>query len=271
MEFFAILLSSVLGVLSPAGFVVDQLAEDAIRDRLESAEQLAVRIDNRPSSRFLQGRADRLRIAGRGLYPIEGVRIAALELETDPISLDPVSLRTGKPQLEQPLRAGVRLVLNRDDINQALRSPMIADRLRELSLNLLASSSAEALQRYEFVDPQVEFLADDRIRLTVTLARGNADRQAIVAESGVAIEQGRQLQLIEPRLSFNGQPVPPQVIDLLIGGLSDRLDLARLEDQGLTARVLNLEVAAEQVTIAGFISVDSEFVSGIDPTGAVVP
>ena len=276
MEFFAILLSSVLGILSPAGLVVDKVAENAIRHQFSSIEKLAVRIDNAPSYRFLQGKADRIRIAGRGLYPIEGVRIAALELETDPIAVTPASLRTGKPQLAQPLRAGVRLVLTWQDINQALQSPAIASRFRNLSLNLLTNGASQQLQRYTLVDPQVEFLGNDRIRLQVTLAgqqSGNSqpDRQAIVIESGIAIAQGHQLQLVDPQMSLDGQPVPSQLVSLLIGGLSDRLDLDQLTDRGITARILKLEMMPDGVAIAGFVSLDPSFGSGIHPNGGVVP
>ncbi len=274
MEFFAILLSSVLGILSPAGLVVDKVAEDAIRHQFSSIEKLAVRVDNAPSYRFLQGKADRVRIAGRGLYPIEGVRIAALELETDPIAVNPASLRTGKPQLAQPLRAGVRLVLTRQDINQALQSPAIANRFRDLSLNLLANGASQQLQRYTLVDPQVEFLSNDRLRLQVTLvgqASNQHDRQAIVVESGIAIAQGHQIQLIDPQMSLDGQPVPSQLVSLLIGGLSDRLDLDKLTDRGITARILKLEIMPDGVAIAGFVSLDPAVTSGIQPNGGVVP
>lgn len=65
MEFLTILLSALLGIVSPAGFVLDRVAETAIRNQLDSAEELSVRIDNTPSYRALQGRVDRVRIAGR--------------------------------------------------------------------------------------------------------------------------------------------------------------------------------------------------------------
>ena len=276
MEFFAILLSSIVGILSPAGLVVDKVAEHTIRQQFTSVEKLAVRVDNVPSYRFLQGKADRVRIAGRGLYPIAGVRIAALELETDPIALAPASLRTGKPQLTQPLRAGVRLVLNREDLNQALQSPAIANRFRDLSVRLLDNGSGQQLQRYTFVDPHVAFLDNDRIRLQVTLTgqqSGNQqpDRQAIVIESGLAIAQGHKIQLIDPQISLDGQSVPPELVSLLIGGLSDRLDLDQLTDRGITARVLKLEILPDSLVIAGFVSLDPTVASGITPNGGVVP
>ena len=281
MEFFAILLSSIVGILSPAGLVVDKVAEHAIRQQFTSIEKLAVRVDNTPSYRFLQGKADRVRIAGRGLYPIAGVRIDTLELETDPIAVTPASLRTGKPQLTQPLRAGVRLVLNREDLNQALQSPAIANRFRDLSVNLLGNGLGQPHQRYTVVNPQVEFLNNDRIRLQVTLAgqqsgnqqSGNqqSDRQAIIIESGLAIAQGHKIQLVDPQINLDGQPVPPELVGLLIGGLSDRLDLDKLADRGITARVLKLEILPDSVAIAGFVSLDPIVASGIPPNGSVVP
>jgi hypothetical protein len=91
MEFFTILVSSLLALVSPVGLVVDQIALNAIRSQFEKVDQLQVRVDNAPSYQLLQGKVERVRIAGRGLQ-LKQIRIAAIELETDPINLDPRSL-----------------------------------------------------------------------------------------------------------------------------------------------------------------------------------
>lgn len=65
MEFFTILLSGLLGLVSPAGLVIDRTAESFIRSRFE-VEQLQVRVDNAPSHQLLQGKVERVLIAGRG-------------------------------------------------------------------------------------------------------------------------------------------------------------------------------------------------------------
>jgi hypothetical protein len=85
------LVSSLLALVSPVGLVVDQIALNAIRSQFEKVDQLQVRIDNAPSYQLLQGKVERVRIAGRGLQ-LKQIRIAAIELETDPINLDPRSL-----------------------------------------------------------------------------------------------------------------------------------------------------------------------------------
>jgi hypothetical protein len=260
MELITIILSSLLGILSPLGFVVDKVAENAIRDRLASAEQLAVRVDNAPSYQLLQGRVDQVRIAGRGIYPLEGVRIAALDVETDAIALKSGTLRKGRLRLDRPLQAGVRLVLTEADINRALQSPAIANRLRDFSVGTLGGFPGQQLQRYDFVNPQVEFLGNNRFRFRVSLKEQRSAEQYLLAlESGLAIVSGKQLQLVDPTVSFNGQPVPPQLLGLLTQGISRGLDLSRLERKGITSRILKLDMDRDKLTLAAFVRLDSRF------------
>jgi hypothetical protein len=244
--------------VSPTSLVIEQVAANAIRSQLDDAETLAVRVDIAPSYRVMQGRVERLRIAGRGLYPEPDVRIAALEVETDPIAVDPVALRHGKLALEKPLNAGVRLVLTRDDINRALRSPSVTKRLQNLSLNLLGSSAAQ-LERYDLVEPQIEFLDNHRFRFQTRLQSRQSDTQlAITLESGIAILSGRQLQLVEPTAAINGRPLPSQFVNLLVGGISQQLDLANLERTGITARILTWELNRDQISLAAFVQLDPQ-------------
>lgn len=279
MELFTILLSSLLGILSPAGFVIDRVAEDAIRSRLNSVETLAVRVDNAPNYQVIQGKVDRVRIAGRGLYPEANIRIEALEVETDDIAVDLAQLRQGEIKLEQPLDAGVRLVLTQADLNQALQSPQITEQLRNLSLDFLGSP-AQQLERYEFVEPQIQFLDNRRLQFQVTLQSQEAQESQesqesqqsqesktqipISIETEIQILNGRQLQLIEPAVTIDGKPLPPQLVNLLVGGISQRFDLTNLESRGITARVLNWQISNGAIELAAFIRIDPQFTEQID-------
>ena len=88
MELFAVLLSSLLAVVSPANLILDRAIEETLRSRLAAVEQLEVRLDNAPSYQVLAGKVDRVRIASRGLQPIAGLRIEVLELEAEPVNVD---------------------------------------------------------------------------------------------------------------------------------------------------------------------------------------
>lgn len=265
MEFLTIFLSGLLGLVSPAGFVVERIAADALRDQFESVESLAVRVDNTPNYQFLSGHVDRVRIAGRGLYPLEDLRIAALEIETDDIVVDPASLRAGRPQLQQPLDAGVRVVLTREDLNRALQSPELLESLQDLNLDVLGAP-AQQIERYDLINPQIEFLDQNRVQVRVSLQSQQSQTQtAIEIETGINVVAGRQLQLVDPAARIDGRPLPPQFIALLVNGISQRLDLAQLEARGITARVLQWQLTPDQLELAAFVRVDPKFTAENSP------
>jgi hypothetical protein len=264
MEFLTILLSTLIGILSPAGLVVDNVAEAAIRDQLDSVETLEVRIDNTPSYEFLQGRVDRIRIAGRGIFPREGVRIDTLDVETDAIAVNPKRLRVGEPELQQPLQAGIRLVLHRDDLNRAFQAPDISEFLQNLSSNF-ASTQGEQPEEYSLIAPQIQFLDNNRLRFDVTLRGQRTNQQlAIVVESGLQLLSGSQLQLVEPRVIVNDEAVSDRLIQPLTEGINRLLDLSRLEQSGITVRLLQLEIEPDRLAIAAFVRLEPEVINSVN-------
>jgi hypothetical protein len=256
MEFFIILLSGLLGLVSPVGLVIDRTAENAIRSQFKKVDQLQVRVDNAPSYQLLQGKVERVRIATRGLHlKLPDIRIAALELETDPINLDPRSLGQRQPKLKRAIHAGMRLVLNQQDINQALQSPAVTAMLRNLSISV-GNSSGDSRQHYNFVNPRVDFLANNRLRFQVELTQADVKPLAIKVESGLGVIAGRQIQLVAPVVSVNGEEVPNQFVSVIATNFSQQLDLHNLEGYGLQARILQLKVTPQKLEIATFLRVE---------------
>jgi len=111
MELFAGLLTTVLGIAGAPGIAIDRIATDFLRSQIVRADVLEVRVDNAPNYQILLGNVDRIRVAGRGVYVLEFLRIDEIDLETDPISIDPNVLQSGKIVLRRPLQAAVRVVL----------------------------------------------------------------------------------------------------------------------------------------------------------------
>jgi hypothetical protein len=251
MEFFTILLSSLLGLVSPTGIVVDRIAESQIRKQLVSAEQLQVRVDNAPSYQIVRGRVDRILIAGHGVIPVKGVRLERFELETDAIALDLKHRR-----LTQPLQAGVRVRLTQEDLNRALKSPQVTARLKNLSLQLLTRSQARQAERYDFLNPQITLLSQNRVRFQVELQeQSDPAKLKIVAEAQPQVVSGRSLQLNDLRIWANGQESPKQITQAIANLIRDRLDLQRLEASNTTARILNLTLNLSNLEIAAFVQI----------------
>ncbi|HEY9637812.1 MAG TPA: DUF2993 domain-containing protein [Coleofasciculaceae cyanobacterium] len=258
MELLTILLSGLLTLVSPVGLVIDKVVENNLRSRLNKVEQLQVRVDNAPSYQIVQGKVERVRIAGRGLWLTPDIRIGALEVETDPINVDLQRLRQGgqkspRASIRQPMQAGVRLLLTQADINKALQSPAVAARLRLIGSRVLGGSP----ERYEFVNPRVEFLSNKRLRFQVDLLEKDAQPLAFSLESGLGITAGRRLQLIEPMVVINGKALSPQLVSGLTGAINNRFDLRTLEETGILARLLKLDINSGELEVAAFVRVDA--------------
>lgn len=269
MEIITVVLSSLLLLISPVGVVIDQVAEDAIRSQLSGVESLEVRVDNGPSYQLLQGRVDRVRIAGRGIVPIPGLRIAVAELETDPIDLEFKRLRKGEVVLDEALQGALRLAVTEADVNAFLRSPMVTQQLSELRIGDLNQAQSRERDRYKINSPTIQFLAGDRLRISLELEDlVEEGTLQIEAESGLSISDGDRLILVEPSLDVNGIPAPPRLVNALLGGVNERLSLQQLEERGLTARVINLAVQPDGLDLALWVRVDPSVTT---PSVAVAP
>jgi len=257
MEFLTILLSGLLGLVSPVGIAVDRTAENAIRSQFASFGELRVRVDNAPSYQLLQGKVERLRIAGRSLQlKRQNIRIAVLELESDRIEIEPRSL-TRKPQLKKPLQAGVRLVLTEEDINQALRSPQLIARLQNLNIKLKDFTNTGANRVYNLVNPQLQFLSNNRLQIQVELQENRKSKPLLItAESQVSIVNGRQIQLINLVAQVDKVEVPPKLINVILNNINKRLDLHNLEGGRLQARILKLKISQGELEMAAFVRID---------------
>ncbi|MDA0673897.1 MAG: DUF2993 domain-containing protein [Cyanobacteria bacterium] len=257
VEFVTILLSGLFTLVSPVGIVADQLAEGLIRERIVRAELLDVRIDNTPNFQIVNGRVDRVRLAGRGVYPVPELRIDTLDVETDTIDLDMQGLRQGRIALDEPLQSAAHLILKADDLNALLQSPRVQQLLERLTFNLPGERQSRLGNRYRLTNPRLVFLGGDRLRVLVDLQdQVLQERTEAVVETGLQIIDGHQLTLVNPTITVDGQPVPRQLITTFVDGAEPELTLKQLEDFGITARVIQFEITPEAFDLAVFLRVD---------------
>lgn len=249
MELVVGILTGLLGIVGVPGIVLDGLAADLVRRQVDRVEVLEVRVDNSPSYQLVWGRVDRLRLASRGLYPFNFLRIDTLELETAPIDIDPSSLQ-GNIKLRQPLQAAVKLILTAEDLNRALRSPEVISMLPKLRVDLANVGKPEELL---IKNAQIGFLGQNRLALVADLQPSDGSNVLPVrVEAGLRIVGGRRLELIEPQVSLRGVEVPRQLTEGLSQGLVRLLDLSLLERSGVSARVLQLVIEQDSLQLIGY-------------------
>lgn len=268
MEILAALVGLLAGLGGGAGYLADQAARQLLLAQLDGVEVLEVRIQSRPNYRFLSGQADRLLVAGRGLYRAPFPRIELLELETDPVAIDPSFFRGAPLRLERPLQAAVRVVVREEDLNAALNSPEVLRQFQDIRADLPFGGLRDEPRRFDLRKPRVEFLAPDRLRLSALLVEqegGSEQKDSVpltravdvVFNAGIQVEEGRRLQLQDPEFVIGSVRVPDEISAAFSGGLNEVFDLQELEDLGLLVRVLSLEIGSDQVQVIGFVRVES--------------
>lgn len=265
MELLTLVLSGILTLVSPVGVTFDNIAEGDIREALHDAEQLEVRLDNAPNYSLLRGNIQRLRFAGRGLYVTPELRIDTVEIESDPIAVDINRLNqedaTSIPRfLREPLQGAMRVVITEADLNRALRSQAAAEPLRELGIGITQTNDPEAQsdpQRFQIVNPEVEFLANNRVRFQLEIAdRRDNESVQILLETGLTSVNGARIQAVNPTILINNEEAPTQLITIFSRILDRALDLRKYEDRGLLARVLKFELDGDRLEVAAFIRID---------------
>jgi LmeA-like phospholipid-binding len=270
MEPLTLLLSSLISLISPVNLVADRVAENAIRAQFKSAEVLKVRVDNAPIHQPIAGKADKVRIAGRGLFPLNEFRIEALEVETDPINVNRRQLfqksnqKRGKLVLDESLGLGVRMVMKKDDIVRALKSPEVVQQLQKLLSGGKSGRSgqdAKNAQALKISNPQVEFLDNQRIRIEAEVQQGDAPQPLKVqAETGIAVVDGRRFQFVDPSARLNGTEIPGQFIKGALDNLAEQYDLAVLEKRSrIKAKILAFTLNPNQLEIATFVQLPAGF------------
>ncbi len=288
MQIFILILSSLISVLSPINFGIDKVAESTIRSQFKSVEQLKVRVDNTPVHNAIGGKIDKIRIAGRGLFPLEGIRIDTLEFETDPININVKALqKEKKTELQAPLGVGMRLVIREEDVISALKAPIVRQEIQKLLRGLNSGKTKQAqtepsgeagrtgipqriqelrtrLDDYRILNPKVEFLPGGRIRLEVEVEEvKTAEKLKIEAESGITLAEGQRLTLTRPVLRLNGVELPEQIIQTFATDLFNRFkveqlgnlpgNLGQVKWSQLTARVIKLEVKDNKLELVAFL------------------
>lgn len=260
MDWFVIALTSLLTFISPLNFIGDRLIADQIRSRVYQVEDLSVRVDNTPNFQAIQGKIERVRIASKGLEIIPSVRIEAAQLETDPIdlrwqSLAGANLGKLRQALRQPLQGAVALTITEADVNHALADRQVKQCLETL-LNRVIPAEAP---RFQIETMQVDFLEGDRLGITLNLKQLVDPDEApaalnIAIETGLHIDQGARLTLVDPVVQLDGRKISSRVVNSITGTFVDKLSLKRLEPRGITARVLRYEMDANQADVSIFAS-----------------
>ncbi|WP_298906597.1 DUF2993 domain-containing protein [uncultured Nostoc sp.] len=115
--------------------VLSQGAEMMVSQALDEVEKIDINVET-DLFKILQGQADGVSFAGKGLVIQDDIRVQEIKLQTDSIDINPFSALFGKIEFNESVNAIGHIVVTEVDINRALTSDLIRTQMQNLELNV---------------------------------------------------------------------------------------------------------------------------------------
>jgi uncharacterized protein YoxC len=148
-------------------------------------------------------------------------------------------------------------------LNTAQQQLTALDRdINRLDTQDLLSAIAQVRQLAQDLDPAIETLqtllveVEDVDRTDIQQLLAELESFEVDIEAGLAPDAATKFRLVDPTVAINGNPLPPFIVQNVVGGLSEVLDFRLLEAAGLTVRLLKLDVTDDALEIALFVRAD---------------
>ena len=221
-------------------------AEMTLSSQLDEAENIDVDVRS-DLLKVVHGEVDSVSIEGKGLVMQKDIRVQEMQLQTDSISVNPLSALFGQIELNQPVDATARLVLTEQDINRAFNSDYMRSKMPKLELNVEGKTASMEPLHMELHLPGSGKMV---FRANTLLHDETGKTKQIGFVATMLVKTGEQPLLME---GFNSTP-PGQGISLelaiaFIKKLRELVNLPYYEFEGMALSVKDVDVETGSLTL----------------------
>lgn len=223
---------------------LSEAAEMRISTQLDEVENIDVDIRTN-LFKMVQGQADSVAIAGRGLVIQKDIRVQELELHTNSIAIDLLRAIFGEIELNEPVEASVRLVLTEQDINRALNSDYIHQKFQSLELNVDGQVITMEPQQLE-----VDLFKGSKIGFRGTILLHEIGKSQRVGFTAL-IRQGtvKEPLLLEAFNCTEGMGISLELALSLLTKIKELIHLPYFDLEGIAFRIKTVNVQEGNLTL----------------------
>ncbi len=239
--------------------LISQEAERRVSDQLDEAEQIDIDVQT-DLLQVLQGHSDGVSVAAKGLVLKENIRVQEIKLQTDSISINPLSAIFGQVELNEPVNAIARVVMTEADINCALNSEFARSLSQKFQLNVDGESIS-----FELQDIQLFLTGDRKIEFQAKVLIKEGDNTQSLNAVGIIIPRTSTQPILVESIKYNSESGIS--IDLIAAFLQKLKELAKLPSftwEDITFRIKEMEVQQQSLTMILETNVQQLSASKID-------
>ncbi|MGI0485019.1 DUF2993 domain-containing protein [Pantanalinema rosaneae CENA516] len=215
---------------------ISKVAEVGIASQLDDVEELNVDIRTDPG-KVIQGQVDSVAIAGKGMVMQQDLRVESIEINTDQIAINPLSVVFGDIELTRPTEAETHVVLTQVDLNRALNSDYLRSKMQNLQITVEGQPVTIKPEQITLQLPgDGKFVLD----ATMLILQTGESKQVHATTIPHIKDRGERISL--EILSAEGQGLNSELVTALLNELTQLLDLRNFELQGMSLRLKGLDV-----------------------------
>lgn len=215
---------------------LSKIAEVGLSSQLDAVENLDVTIKTDPG-KMLSGAVDSVTVHGKGMVMQKDLRVEEMQLKTSRIAINPLSVAFGKIELTHPTDAETHVVLTESDINRALNSEFIREKMQNLRVDVNGTPVTVDTQQLEFGLPGANKVL---LSTNVVLEAGETKRVSFTAVPRVS-PNGQSIALEDVEY-LEGKDLPPDLTEAMLNQAHALLDLQNFELGEMALRLKTLDV-----------------------------
>lgn len=226
--------------------IVSKVVTTAIAALFKKTGKLEANVRAEPVAKLLQGSIDGFDFIGRGMLMYNGLRLEAMELYLQAISIDFSAIFSGKIKLRQPTQATMRIVLTEEDLTRSFNTPFIIDKLQKLQYQG---------QSLHFQNTQIIVNEDKSIKIKSEIKVGNnSDYIPINIQTELQTEARTKIQFINPK--FEGDEEAIKLSKAILDHVNNLLDLEKFKLDGSRLRVDRARIKDKEFVFYGTVEID---------------
>ncbi len=220
---------------------VSKAITTAIAALFKKTGKLEANVRAEPIAKLLQGSVDGFDFVGNGMLMYNGLRLEAMELYLQAVSLDFSAIFSGKVKLRQPTQATMRIVLTEEDLTASFNTPFIIDKLQKLQYQN---------QPLHFQNTQMTVNEDKSLSIKSKIKVGNdSNVTEIDIKAQLEVEGRTKIQFTKPE--YGGDESAQALGKAIIDHVNNLLDLDKFSLDGTKLRVDRARVRDKEFVFYG--------------------
>lgn len=222
---------------------LNRMMELGISSRFDAIDELEADVHSNPLKLF-QGELESVNVKGKGLVIKKDLRTADLLVKSDGIAIDPLKAALGNIELTRPTNAHIAVTLTEADIQRALNSDYIAEKLQKLKFTVDGRLTRITTQRVSIRLPgagKVELAAD-----VMLVDLGKGDRIAFSAIPKL-FSDGHHIQFTE--VEVDSESASQSLTESLVKTLNQLLDLRNFTLRGMELQLQDMNLQTGQMQV----------------------